>query len=396
MSGDINTWRGELIYLNYAATSGVKPDSVMRAIERFYRGDTKYMPNRSAVSKKGHADILTTGRRALGELFKIKTPERIVFQANATQALNLAIMGSLDDGDHVVATVFEHNSVLRPLEYLRKTGKITYELVAPGDNGIIDPADIEKALKPATKLIIINHASNVSGVVQQIDKIGAVAKNRGIPMLVDASQSAGVIDIDVERDGISLLAFTGHKGLYGPTGTGGLYISEGLELNPVLHGGTGSFSETLEQPTVLPDRFETGTLNVLGINALTAGVKFVLETTSAEIHEHEELMRNEFLERAGDIDGIRFIGPGLNEFSTGVVSLVVDGEDSNEIGSILFNSFSILVRAGLHCAPKAHEYYGTLKTGTVRLSFGYFTDLDEVDSAAKALEAILRSFSRRK
>lgn len=385
-----------MIYLNYAATSGVKPDTVNRILGKFYKQSNAYEPNKAAVSKKGKANVIRSCRESLSELFKVEDPSRIVFCSGATHALNIAISGILQQDDHAIITVFEHNSVLRPLEFLKQSRNISYTVVEPDETGSVDPAAIRNAVKPNTKLIIINHSSNVSGIVQPVTEIGKVAKEKSIPLLVDAAQSAGVIDINVERDGIDMLAFTGHKGLYGPNGIGGLYIKPGIDLEPLIHGGTGSYSDSITQPTALPDKHESGTPNLIGIAALKAGVDFVLKTGTDDIIRHELALKHDFIEQIQDTKGLKIIGYREEYPSTGIISLEAEGIPSNEIGNILEDSFDIICRPGLHCAPLAHKYYGTLGSGTVRFSFGYFTDEEEIELATTAMKKIVRTYFQRK
>ena len=310
----------------------------------------------------------------------------IIFTCNATEALNIGIKGILKPGDHVISTVIEHNSVLRPLNYLSERG-ITFTLLGVDENGYLNINNLKKKIRKNTKAIIINHTSNVLGTVQDIRTIGEIAKDLGIIFMVDASQSAGVIPIDVVLDNIDLLAFPGHKGLYGPQGTGGLYIREGLELDSFKQGGTGSESFSMKQPNFLPDRFESGTLNTPGIAGLCAGIRFIRKVGIENIRKHEIMLVEYLVKELSKLSYIKIYGGTDYKNRGAVVSLNIDNIDGSEVGELL-NKKGIAVRTGFHCAPLIHHIIGTSGTGTVRISPGYFNSLDDIEKLINALKDI--------
>lgn len=378
-----------MIYLDNAATSWPKPEEVYLAVDGSLRKGGN--PGRS-----GHKSSVAAGRSVeevrllLARLFHVSKPENIIFTLNATQALNLAIKGILRNGDHVITSSMEHNSVARPLEAMKACGiKVTKIFTDPLSG--VDIGKIKDAIQANTRLMVFSHISNVTGTVNPIAKIGELCRERGIIFLVDASQSAGAFPIDVEKMQIDLLAFPGHKSLLGPQGTGGLYIREGIRLKPLLEGGTGSYSQSLLQPPNMPDRYESGTLNVCGIAGLAAGVRFLLEKGVETIQERETALANRFIEGIEQIPGVTLYGPPAGKLRPGVVSIVMDGIEPAQTAMILDNVFDIAVRAGLQCAPDAHQTIGTLATGgTVRFSMGAFTTKEEIDLSLNALLSIAK------
>jgi len=332
-------------------------------------------------------EVVHETRRRLAKLFHIADPSRIVFTLNATEALNLGLKGLLRDGDHVVTSSIEHNSVTRPLKALETKG-VTNTKVHCSPEGWLDPDDVERAITPRTRLIVVLHASNVTGTIQPIEEIGDIARRHGLVFMVDAAQSAGGLPIDVEKAHIDLLAFPGHKGLLGPPGTGGLYIGEAVNLTPLREGGTGSRSESEIQPESLPDRYESGTLNSVGIASLGAGVAFLLEKGIAEVREHEARLTKRLLEGLAEIKGMRLYGPQDEGKQVGVVSFNIAGWEPQDLSAALDQSFDIAVRAGLHCAPYAHRTIGTFPEGTVRLSLGYFNTLKEINYTLKCIRQL--------
>ncbi|ADL08980.1 aminotransferase class V-fold PLP-dependent enzyme [Thermosediminibacter oceani] len=376
-----------MIYFDNAATTWPKPEEVYRAVEdamRNFGGNPGRSGHRMALAA---ARLVYEARETLAEFFNAESPTNIVFTMNATDALNTAIKGVLKPGDHVITTSMEHNSVARPIFALTKSG-VEWDIVRCGTDGSLDPDDVVKAIKPNTRLIAITHASNVTGTIMPVGEIGKIARERGILLLVDAAQSAGVLDIDVQGMNIDLLAFPGHKGLYGPQGTGGLYVREGLQLTPIRQGGTGSFSEELEQPEILPDRLECGTLNTPGIAGLAAGVDFVKKKGLKNIRYHEEQLTQRFLEGLKEIDGVTVYGPEKAADRCAVISLNFNNLDSAELAYLLDSRFDIQVRPGLHCSPLAHRTLGTEDRGTVRFSFSVFNTVEEIDRALEALREI--------
>lgn len=331
--------------------------------------------------------VVFTARSALAGLFGLHNPSRVVFMHNATHALNLAIHGLIKPGDHVVTTGMEHNSVMRPLRALERDG-VRVTVVPCDDRGCVDMEAMEATLRGGARLVIVNHASNVVGTIAPVAEVGRMAHESGAVMLVDAAQTAGVVPIDQREIGFDLLAFTGHKGLYGPTGTGGLVISESFEidqLRPTVHGGTGSRSEHEEQPDMLPDRFESGTLNAVGIAGLGAAVRWIQDSGVEEIRTRESQMIGELIEGLSRIPGVRLYGLPTSEGRTAILSLRIDGYTVSEVGQVLDEKYGILTRVGLHCAPSAHRSIGTFPEGTVRLAPGVgTTDADIL----KVVEAI--------
>lgn len=375
------------IYFDNAATSWPKPPVVREALDDYF-GAAGGNPGRSAHRMSvAAARLVEAARSGLAELLGIADPGRIALTRNATEALNLALYGLLHPGDHVVTTSVEHNSMMRPLRHLEAGGvKLTVVPCAP--DGSLDADDVRRALRPDTRLLATIHGSNVTGTLMPVERLAALASELAIPYLLDASQTAGTVPIDVSALGVDLLAFPGHKGLLGPTGTGGLYVREGLELAPLMRGGTGSDSALERQPEFMPDAYESGTPNVLGLAGLAAGVSFLLERGVARVAAHERALREQFCAGAAAIPGIRLYGPGAGEACCGVVAFNVEGLTPSEVCTILDQSFGIMARPGLHCAPGAHRTIGTFPTGTVRFGFGWANTEAEVALALRALEEI--------
>jgi cysteine desulfurase/selenocysteine lyase len=376
-----------MTYFDNAATSFPKPnvvyDSIMDVMKNYGAN-----PGRSGhkLALKLGREIFET-RELIAKLFNIKNPMNVIFTSNCTESLNLAIKGILQRGDHVITTSMEHNSVLRPLMTLKKEG-IETTIVNGDSKGRINPLDIEKSIKENTKLIISTHVSNLTGTIMPIETIGEIAKKNGIYYLVDAAQSAGVYDIDVKKMNIDMLAFPGHKGLLGPQGTGGLYIREDLDIKEMQQGGTGSISHLLEQPSVKPDKYESGTPNGPGIIGLGAGINYIFQEGIEKIRKHEEELTKHFIEEVEKIEKVRVYGPGNVREQGAVVSINIGDEDSSEISYILDQDYDIEVRPGLHCAPLAHKTIGTFEQGVVRFSFGPFNTHEEIELGIKAIREI--------
>ncbi|MGS0763655.1 aminotransferase class V-fold PLP-dependent enzyme [Syntrophomonas curvata] len=374
-----------MIYLDNAATSWPKPDAVGEAMVACIKN---YGAN---PGRSGHRLAMQAGekiyecRENLARLFGIGDPLRIAFTANATEAINLAVKGLLAAGDHVLISSMEHNAVVRPLKKLESRG-VELSIVKADPGGRVDLKDIEKSIKPNTRLLIVTHASNVTGTVNDVQSIGSLARAHKIIFMVDAAQTAGKYPVDVELMNIDLLAFPGHKGLLGPQGTGGLYVREGLTLDTLKEGGTGSVSESLEQPDFLPDRYESGTLNTPGIAGLNEGVKYILDTGIDNIRQHEKQLEEQMLKGLGQIPGVKAYGSNNPEL--GVISITIDGRDCNEVGNELDDKYGIAVRGGLHCAFLAHETMGTQNTGTVRFSIGPFNTTGDIEQAITAVKTI--------
>ena len=381
-----------MIYLDNGATTFPKPKVVTDKIMECYLGYAGN-PGRSGhkLAMKMDLEIYET-REKICKLINGTEVLNVIFTFNATDSLNLAIKGVLEEGDHVITTSMEHNSVLRPLNQLRKDGKIELSIVYADDKGYIDPQKIFEALTPNTKMIVTTHMSNVFGTIVDIKAIGDFCKENNILYLVDASQSIGVLDIDVQEMNIDLLAFPGHKALFGPMGTGALYIKEGIIVKPLKEGGTGSYSHSIDQPDLYPDSLESGTPNGVGIIALGKGIDFINEVGLENIRNHEISLKNHFIELLKDNEDVILYGT-LDDRQGAVVSLNVKDMDSSEISYILSDEFDIYTRPGFHCAPLAHKTMGTEELGAIRFSFGYYNTLEEID---KTVEALLNIIERNK
>jgi cysteine desulfurase/selenocysteine lyase len=375
------------IYLDNAATSWPKPEAVYRAVD-------DYQQRLGAPAGRGaYAEVAETERMVLScrknvaQLIGASDPSRIVFTQNGTDSLNLALHGLLRPGDHVVTTVCEHNSVLRPLRFLAEHRAVTTTYVGCDRQGYVDPEDIRRAITPQTRLIALIHASNVTGAIQPIESVGQIAAEGGVPFLVDAAQSLGHVPIDVNRIRCQLLAAPGHKGLLGPLGTGVLYIAPGVEqsLLPLRQGGTGTRSDEDRQPESLPDKYESGNLNVPGIVGLEAGISHVLEMGLNRIQQEAQTLTERLLRGLSELNAVQLYGPRTNKRRVGVVSLNVAGFDPQELAALLDAQWSIQTRAGIHCAPRMHAALATLPRGTLRLSIGHFTTLQHIDAVIAAL-----------
>ncbi len=334
--------------------------------------------------------ILFEGRKQLAKLFGVRNPNDIVYALNTTMALNLAILGYVKEGDHILCTSVEHNSVRRPLEHVKRTRQAQLTYVNTDNRGQLLIDEVKQAIQPNTSLIVISHSSNLLGSILPIAEIGQLCAEHGIKLLVDAAQTAGTVQIDVNQLGIHMLAFPGHKALLGPQGTGGLYIHPELQLDPLLYGGTGSQSEAIEQPLVRPDRYEAGTQNTAGIAGLVEGVKWIQQQGVSAIYEHEWKLTQAMMEGLSTIEGVKLLGPAIGEPRTGLVSFTLANTDSSEIAFILDQSFDIAVRAGYHCTPLAHETADTLHNGAVRASVGCFTTETEVKQFVQAMKEIAK------
>ncbi|MCU0576590.1 MAG: aminotransferase class V-fold PLP-dependent enzyme [Desulfobacterota bacterium] len=380
----------EHIYLDNAASSWPKPESVIRAVELTLR-EAAANPGRSGHSLSVEAArIISDARSEAAAFFGVADPLRIVFTKNATESLNIVINGLLRPGDHVITSRMEHNSVMRPLNAARERG-ISISSVRCSRTGELDPDDVRKAVTKDTRLVVLTHASNVTGTIMPVAEVGAITRGEGIPFCVDAAQSAGCLPIDVDAMNIDLLAFTGHKALYGPQGTGGLFIRGGLEaeISPLVMGGTGSASEHEEQPLFMPDKYESGTPNTAGIAGLLEGGRFVSSQGIASIRDHEMALASVLLEGLDGIPGVRVHGPAEPEKRIPVVSFTVDGMDASEVAYRLDDGCGIMVRPGLHCAPSAHRTLGTFPGGTVRFGFGFFNTAEQVRTALEAVSSIV-------
>jgi cysteine desulfurase family protein len=378
-----------MIYLDNAATSWPKPPVVARAMRKMLAGGTGNPGRTSHHNAMNTALLVQECREHLAQLFHIQNPLRVCFTANTTEALNLGIKGALSPGDHVLCSSMEHNSVWRPLVALEGRG-VELTVVPTDASGVIDAATIARAIKSHTKLIVMIHASNVNGAIQPIAQIGHLARERGIVFLVDAAQTAGSIPLDVEAMKIDLLAFPGHKGLLGPQGTGGLYVSEGVDLRPLKEGGTGSDSSNPHQPSYYPDRLESGTLNLPGIAGLNESVRYLLHKGVATIERKEAALTQRLLAGLAEIDGVAVYGTPPGVPRAGVVSFNIRSLESEFVAAQLEARADIACRPGWHCAGLAHRTLGTSQIGTVRLSPGPFTRMFEIETALRVIAELAR------
>ncbi|HKQ47845.1 MAG TPA: aminotransferase class V-fold PLP-dependent enzyme [Phycisphaerae bacterium] len=377
------------LYLDNAATSFPKPPEVFEAMRR-YAEELGASAGRGAYREAlASGELVADCRRRLATLINAPATDHVVFTHNCSTALNQAIKGYLRKGDHVVTSRMEHNSVLRPLQALSDEGllEVTH---APADceTGRVDAADLLAAIRPRTKLIVLAHASNVTGTLQPIEAVGAEAQRRGIPFLVDAAQTAGHVLIDVQAMKIDLLAIPGHKGLLGPLGTGALYIRPGLEgaITPLVQGGTGSVSERPVQPDFMPDKFESGSHNAIGLAGLAAALQWIEDQSIESLAAHDRAVCARFLQKARELPGLVVYGPQHAEERVGVFSVRLSGLEPGELSALLETEFGILTRSGLHCAPMAHETIGThTDGGTTRISFGAFNTPAHIDFCVEAL-----------
>ena len=380
------------IYLDNASTTFPKAPNVANAMSAYL---TNYGIN---INRGSYAlaydveDIIYTTRQRLNTLFNGHDPSHVTFTQNVTMSLNMVIKGLLKAGDHILVSSMEHNAVMRPLTQQLDKG-ITFDIIPCDVTGSIQLESIETLIRPNTVAMIINHASNVCGTVQPIESIGAICKAHNLHFILDAAQTAGVIPIDVKACHIDALCFTGHKGLLGPQGIGGIILTKEIAqiLTPLIAGGTGSFSHLETMPTHMPDAFEAGTLNLPGIIGLNEGLSYIEAVGMKNIHNHELALTKTFLEGLRSITGINIIGKQDIQDRTAVVSITIDGLDAASIAYELESNYHIMTRVGLHCAPRAHQTLGTYPEGTVRFSFSYANTLEEVDMALSALHTILKN-----
>ena len=375
-----------MIYLDSSATSFLKPPEVADAVYRSFSdignsGRGAHLPTLNA------SRLIYDTREKLAALFGIGEPSRIAFTCNATEALNIAIGGLVAPGDHVITTACEHNSVLRPL-YRKEREGAGLTIVAADEKGRIDYDELERSCRTNTKAVVITHASNLTGNVTDIERVAEFTKRHGIVFVVDASQTAGALTIDVQKTGIDILCFTGHKGLMGPQGTGGIYVREGIALSPLKVGGSGVHSFDREHPSDMPTALEAGTLNGHGIAGLNAALSFLERVGVEEIHRREDKLARLFTERIRTIPGIVIYGDLDAKLRAPIVSVNVGDVDSAIVSDILWEDYGICVRAGAHCAPLMHRALGTTEQGAVRFSFSYFNTEKEVEQAACALREI--------
>lgn len=377
-----------MLYLDNATTSFPKPPQVYDAVDRFMR------TNGASAGRSAHGSAVEAGRIVLSArelvagLFHVADASRIVFTLNATEALNLALAGLLREGDAVVTSSLEHNSVMRPLRFLADTRRVRVEIVPCDPFGAFDLGRWEAALRGRPRIAVVNHGSNVIGAIAPLAELGALCRRYGVPLLVDAAQTAGIAPIDVERMGIDLLAFSGHKGLFGLQGTGGLYLRDGIDPLPLKFGGTGSNSESDEQPRCMPDRYESGTQNAPGIVSLAAGIAFVNRQGDGAVFAHGARLGEAFLHEARTIRGLRIYGPQAPQRTLPIFSVNCEGRDNGVAAQRLNDEYGIAVRVGLLCAPFAHRTIGAFPAGAIRISFGYFNTEADVERIVSALRSL--------
>ncbi|MCP1102890.1 cysteine desulfurase family protein [Aequitasia blattaphilus] len=373
-----------MIYFDNAATTLYKPQEVMDAVLTSMKssGNAGRGVNEASLSA---SRVIYQAREALCDLFNGEDPRQIVFTMNSTHSLNMAMKGLLRTGDHVITTVLEHNSVLRPLYELEQEG-IELTILPCDALGRIEYEEIPKEIKKNTKAIVTTHGSNLTGNLLDIHRIGGIAREYGITYIVDASQTAGVYPIDVKASNIDILCFTGHKGLLGPQGTGGMYVRGGLRLKPLLSGGTGVQTFSKEQPAEMPTHLEAGTLNGHGIAGLLAGVEYINKKGMSLIREKEMLLMKRFYEGIKEIEGITFYGDYDTEIRCPIVTFNYKDYDSGEVADELLERYGVVLRAGGHCAPLMHESFGTVEQGALRFSFSHMNEIEEVDKVIQGLK----------
>lgn len=376
-----------MIYLDNAATSFPKPPAVIQAMTKALQ---EYGAN---PGRGGHQLAIRAGhtvekcREAAAELLGVPKAERVIFTRNCTESLNIAITGMLHKGDEVICSHGEHNAVMRPLERFVSRGDITVKLLRPDQQGIVSPDTLRMAITPQTALVIICHASNVTGVIQPVRALGAVCREKGVPLLVDAAQTAGILEVTLDALNADMIAMPGHKGLMGPHGTGILALREGIDPEPLILGGTGSASESVRQPVLLPDRYESGTLNLPGIAGLLAGIEFIARQRE-DIHRYESMLNDRLRKQLAQITGLSILGEERVP-RVGITAIVPQGGDSSALADAL-DATGVAVRGGLHCAPSMHSYLGTMRSGAVRFAPGPFNTERDVDDAAALVARLMR------
>jgi cysteine desulfurase family protein len=375
-----------MIYLDNAATTMKKPPAVVTAV-------TEALCSMGNAGRGGHdasldaSRVIFNARQKIAELFNGESPRQIVFTANSTESLNIAIKGILDPGDHVITTALEHNSVLRPLYEMEDRG-VELTVIGSDLTGCIDYADFEKNIRDNTKAIVCTHGSNLTGNMLDIKRIGAIARAHDLIFVVDASQTAGVFDIDVQDMNIDILCFTGHKGLLGPQGTGGMYVREGVHIKPLLSGGSGVQTYSRNHPVEMPTALEAGTINAHGLAGLSAAVDYLKETGLDEVRRIEKELMTHFYEGVKDVPGVKIYGDFTAGERCAIVTLNIWDYDSSEVSDALYMHFGISTRPGAHCAPLMHHALGTVDQGAVRFSFSHYNTMEEVDAAINAVKEL--------
>ena len=375
-----------MIYLDNAATTMQKPEEVIEAVVQAMHSMGNAGRGAHSASLEASRTIYDT-RELLCRFFGGTDPRRLVFTSNSTESLNIAIKGLFEPGDHVITTMLEHNSVLRPLYEMEKRG-VELTIIPADKKGVIDYNDIEKAIRPNTKAVVCTHGSNLTGNLVDIERIGKITRKNGLLLVVDASQTAGVFPIDVEKMQIDVLCFTGHKGLLGPQGTGGMYVREGIQIRPLKSGGSGVQTYSKSHPAEMPTALEAGTMNGHGIAGLHAAVEYIQRTGIDQIRKREQECMKRFYEGVIQVPGVKVYGDFDDMNRCAIVSLNIGDYDSSEVSDELLTEYRISTRPGAHCAPLMHEALGTVEQGAVRFSFSHFTTDEEVDTAIKAIREL--------
>ena len=379
------------IYLDNAATTFPKPREVLEEMIDAY-SSLGVSPGRGSydLSMEAEERVMTI-RRQICQFFGGSDPDRVIFSYNATDAINTLVQGLIKSGSHVVSSRLEHNSVLRPLHHFSEQGIIDLDLVPFSPEGFIDPITMAEAIKPNTRFVILTHASNVLGAVQPVEQIGAICRKQGVPLLLDVTQTAGMLPIRMDEWGVSAIAFTGHKSLLGPTGIGGLVLSPGLDVKATRFGGTGRESSSLIHTQTFPHRLEAGTINIAGIFGLSAGLNYLSIHSIEKIHAKELELTKRLRDGLNSIKGVRIYPSKGHSQHVPILLCNVDGMDPQDLSAILDGDFGVATRAGLHCAPLVHQDLGTSPKGGVRFSLGPFNTAKEIDRVLEAMETIYRS-----
>lgn len=375
-----------MIYLDNAATTMQKPEEVIEAVVQAMHSMGNAGRGAHSASLEASRTIYDT-RELLCRFFGGTDPRRLVFTSNSTESLNIAIKGLFEPGDHVITTMLEHNSVLRPLYEMEKRG-VELTIIPADKKGVIEYNDIEKAIRPNTKAVVCTHGSNLTGNLVDIERIGKITRKNGLLLVVDASQTAGVFPIDVEKMQIDVLCFTGHKGLLGPQGTGGMYVREGIQIRPLKSGGSGVQTYSKSHPAEMPTALEAGTMNGHGIAGLHAAVEYIQRTGIDQIRKREQECMKRFYEGVIQVPGVKVYGDFDDMNRCAIVSLNIGDYDSSEVSDELLTEYRISTRPGAHCVPLMHEALGTVEQGAVRFSFSHFTTDEEVDTAIKAIREL--------
>jgi cysteine desulfurase / selenocysteine lyase len=378
-----------IVYMDNAATAFPKPREALSEMLEVY-AKFGVSPGRGTYDLASQAEkIVSDARNLICRFFGGDAPERVIFAQNATDALNMAILGLAKPGGHVISSRLEHNSVLRPLYHLREEGIVTYDLIPFDGRGFIDPRDVARFMRPETQLVVLTHASNVLGTVQPIAEVAALCNDRGIPLLLDATQTAGVLPIDMKKLGVGAVAFTGHKALMGPTGIGGLVLRKGLEIRPTRFGGTGIDSSSPLQTEDYPYRLEAGTINLLGIIGLSAGIRYIIKHGMENTYRNEMILLRRLRDGLAEIRSVHVYCADDTNNHIAVLLCNIDGMDAQDLADILDGDFHIATRSGLHCAPLVHQDLGTSPAGGVRFSLGPFNTAGDVGAALDAMRQIV-------